>query len=379
MSAVDVSSDWNVFPRYAYITKLDNRTDGEINAALDRLKKHHINGLFYYDVFDSQETPLAGTVEAPAPEWKSLAGQTVTGESLRKTIDGGHQRNMNSFFYNLIFGAYDGYEEKGIQPEWGLYKDGRHMEQDVHDLSGSGWETEKLWMFNPADPQWQEHFVQVHRDLLSVYPFDGLQMDSLGNRNELRYDYYGNEIELDQTYTPFLQKLEEGLDTRILFNPVGGYGLQQMLNSGCFDMAYIEVWPGDCKDYDSLKQIQDQIYGATEGKKGSVIAAYMDYNVMKGEPFNLPGILYTDAVLMASGSSHLELGDTGMLSNEYYPGNSLRISRELEKRLRNYYSFMTAYENCLRGPGLREKTGIRTSATGGWPRRRGKQGMYSPL
>ncbi len=186
MSAVDVSSDWNVFPRYAYITKLDNRTDGEINAALDRLKKHHINGLFYYDVFDSQETPLAGTVEAPAPEWKSLAGQTVTGESLRKTIDGGHQRNMNSFFYNLIFGAYDGYEEKGIQPEWGLYKDGRHMEQDVHDLSGSGWETEKLWMFNPADPQWQEHFVQVHRDLLSVYPFDGLQMDSLGNRRRYK-------------------------------------------------------------------------------------------------------------------------------------------------------------------------------------------------
>lgn len=54
------------------------------------------------------------------------------------------------------------------------------------------------------------------------------------------------------------------------------------------------------------------------------------------------------------GGSHLELGDTGMLSNEYYPGHSLRISAELEKRLRNYYSFMVAYENLLRGTGLVE-------------------------
>ncbi|MBT9775253.1 hypothetical protein GPL15_01860 [Clostridium sp. MCC353] len=364
MSAVDVSSDWNVFPRYGYITKLDNRTDEEIGETLERLKRHHINGLFYYDVFDTQEHPLAGTAQAPKDSWKSLAGQTVTRQSLLKTIQAGHDLNMKSFFYNLIFGAYDGYQEKGISPEWGLYRDARHTDQDVHDLSGAGWETEKLWMFNPADTNWQNHFVESHRELLEAYPFDGLQLDSLGNRNESRYDYSGREIQLDQTYASFLKRVDEELDTRILFNPVGGYGLTQMLNSGCYDMAYMEVWPGDCKDYLSLKKSLDQIYAATKGNKGSVIAAYMNYNVMKGEPFNLPGILYTNAVLTASGGSHLELGDTGMLSNEYYPGNSLRISRELAKRLRTGYSFMTAYENCLRGPGLEEKTGIRTFVEG---------------
>ena len=102
MSAIDVSSDWNMFPRYGYITKLDNRTDREIAETLDRLKKHHINGLFYYDVFDTQEKPLAGTVAEPAVSWKSLAGQTVTRDSLLKTIQGGHDRNMGSFFYNPV-------------------------------------------------------------------------------------------------------------------------------------------------------------------------------------------------------------------------------------------------------------------------------------
>lgn len=363
MSAIDVSSDWNRFPRYGYITKLDNRTKEEITETLDRLNRHHINGLFYYDVFDTQEIPLAGTAEQPAGQWKSLAGQTVTRDSLLRTIGAGHERNMGSFFYNLIFGAYDGYQERGISPEWGLYKDRRHMEQDVHDLSGAGWETEKLWLFNPANEDWQNHFIEQHRELLKAYPFDGLQMDSLGNRNAPRYDYYGQELQLDQTYASFLKRLDEELDTRILFNSVGGYGLSPMLNSGCYDMAYMEVWPGDCKDYLSLKTALDQMYASTKGRKGSVIAAYMDYDVMKGEPFNLPGILYTDAILMASGGSHLELGDTGMLSSEYYPGNSLRISAALEKRLRTWYSFMTAYENCLRGPGLTEQA-ARTFADG---------------
>lgn len=352
MSAVDVSSDWSRFPRYGYITKLDHRTDEEIAATLDRLKKHHINGLFYYDVFDSQDKPLAGSVESPDPEWKSLAGQTVDANSLKQTIAMGHDRNMRSFFYNLIFGAYDKYEERGISPEWGLYRDQRHQDQDSHDLGGSNWETPKLWMFNPANKDWQDHFVAAQRELLQVYDFDGLQMDSLGARGK-RYDYWGNELELDQTYVPFLERLKE-LDTRILFNPVGSYGLQQQLNSGVYDAIYVEVWPGDNKDYFSLKQTLDRIYAVTGGWRGSILGAYMDYNVMKGEPFNLPGILYTNAMMAAAGGSHLELGDTGMLSSEYYPGYSLRISKELEKRVRNYYSFMVAYENLLRGPGLQE-------------------------
>ncbi len=363
MTAIDVSSDWSRFPRYGYITKLDHRTDAEIAENMDQMKKHHINGLFYYDVFDSQDKPLAGSEAQPDPEWKSLAGQTVDAQSMKKTIAAGHALNINSFFYNLIFGAYDKYEERGISPEWGLYKDARHQDQDSHDLGGSNWETPRLWMFNPANPDWQKHFVDVHREFLNVYDFDGLQMDSLGGRGSARYDYWGNELELDQTYVPLLDRLEKELGTRVIFNPVGSYGLQQVLNSGVYDVIYVEVWPGDNKDYLSLKKTLDRIYSVTKGEKGSILGAYMDYNVMKGEPFNLPGILYANAMMTASGGSHLELGDTGMLSNEYYPGNSLRISAELEKRLRNYYSFMVAYENLLRGPGLVE-TGAKTRING---------------
>lgn len=54
----------------------------------------------------------------------------------------------------------------------------------------------------------------------------------------------------------------------------------------------------------------------------------------KGERGRQPGMAVAPAmpVPAAAGGSHLEL----------------------EKRVRNYYSFMVAYENFLRGPGLSE-------------------------
>ena len=98
----------------------------------------------------------------------------------------------------------------------------------------------------------------------------------------------------------------------------------------------------------------DEIYSQNGGKRGTVIAAYMNYDAPKSENFNRPSINYVNAVLMSAGASHLELGDTGMLSSEYYPGNSMQITGRLEQDLRRQYDFLVAYENLLRGTGLTE-------------------------
>lgn len=80
----------------------------------------------------------------------------------------------------------------------------------------------------------------------------------------------------------------------------------------------------------------------------------MNYDAPKSEDFNTPSINYVNSVLMAAGAAHLELGDTGMLSSEYYPGNSMRITSALAQDLRDEYSFQVAYENLLRGTNLVE-------------------------
>lgn len=352
MTGVDVSSDWNVFPRYGYVTKMDRSAD-EVAKALERLKNHHINGLFYYDVFDTQEKPLAGTVENPADTWNTLNKSLAKRQTLLDTIRIGHDLNMKSFFYNLIFGTYDNYEQAGVSPEWGMYCDQRHQEQDVHDISGIGWETEKFWLMNPANRLWQDYYIKVHQELFSVYPYDGIQVDSLGPRGN-RYDYEGNEIQLDNAYVPMLNRLVEELEKKVIFNPVSAYGMEPQLKAVDYDIVYMEVWPSDTPDFAALKEKVDEIYKSNGGRRGTVIAAYMNYDAPKSENFNTPSINYVNAVLMSAGASHLELGDTGMLSSEYYPGNSMQITSSLAEDIRRGYDFMVAYENLLRGTGLTE-------------------------
>ena len=63
--------------------------------------------------------------------------------------------------------------------------------------------------------------------------------------------------------------------------------------------------------------------------------------------FNASSVLQTDAVIMASGGDHLELGEH-MLGKEYFPNSNLAMSTNLTTKLMPYYDFMTAYENLLR-------------------------------
>ncbi|WP_242851366.1 glycoside hydrolase family 66 protein [Clostridium sp. DMHC 10] len=112
---------------------------------------------------------------------------------------------------------------------------------------------------------------------------------------------------------------------------------------------YKEVWPNQCHSYADLKQAIDTSRDLSKNKKSIVLAAYMNYNLGKsGTEFNEPGVRLTDASIFASGGAHIELGDTGMLCNEYFPNKNLSMTPALKKAMRNYYDFSVAYENLLR-------------------------------
>lgn len=352
MTAADVSSDWSRFPRYGYLTKYGEQSDEQIRATLERLNKHHITGLFYYDVTDRHEKPLAGTVEDPDSGWKTLANHYASLSTVQRLIDYGHEYNMNSYMYNLIFGAYDGYGERGLDPKWGIFSDRNAQNQDYHGDFVDAWEAKRLYLFNPADTGWQDYYLKVTKDALQVFNYDGIQVDSLGSRGR-RYDFYGNEVDLAKAYVPLLNRLGEELDTKVIFNPVSGYGMSEMLKDVEYDIVYEEVWPHDGGSYTSLKNAVDYVRNRMDDDKGVVISAYMNYKKNDGA-FNTAGVLLTNATLMASGASHLELGDTGMLKSEYYPGDTLRINDTLTAALRNYYSFSVAYQNYLRNPDFTE-------------------------
>ncbi|MDE7353873.1 MAG: glycoside hydrolase family 66 protein [Acetatifactor sp.] len=352
MSAVEVASDWSRFPRYAYLTRYGSQTDEQIRETLLRLNKHHITGLFYYDVLSRHEKPAAGSVDEPPAGWHTLANSYASYETVSKLISFGHEYNMNSYLYNLIFGAYADYEQSGVKAEWGVYRDPRHEEQDYHGDFPDGWATKRLYLFNPANTEWQDYYLDVTREALAVFGYDGLQVDSLGSRGVL-YDYDGAAVDLKTTYPVLLNRLTDEIGCKVIFNPVSGYGMREILTDTDYDIIYEEIWPGDAPSYGSMKAEVDHLRSLVKAEKGIVIAAYMNYK-KQGGVFNTPGVLLTDAVLMSSGAAHLEIGDTGMLKSEYYPGDTLRIKEDLEKALRNYYSFSVAYENYLRDASWKE-------------------------
>lgn len=355
MTAIDVSSDWNVFPRYAYLTKYGQRSEEETTEILNNLLKYHINGLFYYDHLDRHDKPLAGTVDNPDEKWRNLAQTDTYKSTIDDLIRIGHSMNMKSFSYNLIFGAYADYGKIGVQKEWGLFKDNTHTQQDFYPLPNM-WETSKLYLMDPGNTGWQDYYIQRCRDLLSIFDFDGIQVDSVGARQYTIYDYNGNVVQLDKRYSGMLSRLKSEIGKKIIFNAVSGYGQEDVAANVDLDIMFTEVWPNSNKTYNTLKDAVDTDNRLGGGRKGVVIPAYMDYkrHSQIGE-FGTPGILYTDAAIISSGGDHLELGDTGMLSCEYYPGKTLSMSDDLTKALRNYYTFMTAYENLLRGGGFNEQ------------------------
>lgn len=351
MTAVEVASDWSRFPRYGYLTDYTAKSPEALNAVIDRLNRFHITGLFFYDVMDRHDRPLAGTVEAPDAVWQTLARQNASFSSVKGLIDRGHARGMNAYLYNLLFGAYQDYAAQGVDPAWGLYRDKEATRQDYHGELPGDWETQRIYLFNPANRSWQDHYLKVTKDVLEAFGYDGLQADSLGGRGAL-YDAEGNEVNLAEAYVPLLNRIHDELGTKVIFNPVSGYGSDEMLSRTDYDIMYEEFWESDGKEY---RDLRDEVYRLREkmtDDKGVVLAAYMDRGSF-ADAFNPAGVLLTDATLMASGAAHLELGDTGMLKSEYYPGSTLTVDGTLNAALERYYSFSVAYENVLRDAAFR--------------------------
>ena len=351
MTAAEVASDWSRFPRYGYLTNYTAQSPEALDAAIDRLNRFHITGLFFYDVLDRHDQPLAGTAENPDAAWQTLARQNASFDTVKGLIDRGHARGMNAYLYNLLFGAYQDYAARGIDRSWGLFRDPQAQQQDYHGELPGAWETQRIYLFNPANRYWQDRYLKVTKDALEAFGYDGLQADSLGGRGVL-YDAAGNEVDLAASYVPLLNRLRDELGTKVIFNPVSGYGSEEMLSRTDYDIVYEEFWESDGRDYRDLRNEVYRLREKMADGKGIVLAAYMDRN-SAADAFNPAGVLLTDATLMASGAAHLELGDTGMLKSEYYPSGTLAVGGELNAALERYYSFSVAYENILRDAAFR--------------------------
>ena len=352
-TAVDVSSTWTRFPRYGFLSSFSARSRRVSQAEIDRLKDFHINSLQFYDWQYKHHQPLAGTVPHPAPFWKDIAGRPTSQQTVLDLIHAAQRSGMAAMNYNLLYGAWSGYGDEGVDYHWGLWKNRNGTDQDSFALP-AGWATPTVYLFNPADRGWQNFLFAREADAFAAYPFDGWQVDQLGDRGTV-YDFSGHPLTLWQTFPPFLNAAKSRLHKTILFNNVGSYGLYDTAAHSTEDAVYAECWEwAGQTTYGDLATLIGQM-SAWSGGKGVILAAYMGrsyanrFSDERPGVFNLPGVLLTDATIFAHGGSHIELGDDAqMLNNEYFPDRNLAVPDMLRRTLRHYYDFLVADENLLR-------------------------------
>lgn len=345
--AVDVSSDWTRFPRYGFFSSYGDLSKEQIGRNIETLNRYRINGIQFYDWMHDHQRPLAGTAENPLATWPDLIGRTNYLSTVKGYIDAAHDKGMKTMFYNLAFGALDNAASDGVKEEWYIFRDANHSEKDNHHLDPPF--RSSIYLTNPADPEWQAYLADRHKDVYSVFDFDGYHIDQLGNRGTV-YDYNGNVVTLDETYASFIAAMKQSApDKRLVMNAVSQYAQNHIAKTDV-DFLYTEVWD-ESKTFEQLAQVILDNNAYSENQKQTVLAAYVNYERSNSTGYvNAPGALLANAVIFSFGGAHLELGEH-YLANEYFPNSNLQMKSELREDLIRYYDFLVAYQNLLRDGG----------------------------
>jgi len=358
-TAIDISPDWKIFPRYGYLAHFSANEGADPKSWMADLNRFHINGLEFYDFQYRHDQPLAGTVAHPQPTWNDIAGRTVDGAVVSDFIAQAHRYNMVAMAYNASYGAYEDVFTRSSNPlplRWATWAtaDGPRSAATAKNLplQASGWSTHFLYYMNQNDAGWQRYLFSQMRDLFAVYPFDGWHVDTYGDQGGYALD--GSRVDYIAGFRSFIDHARTDLGKPVVFNTVNALGQDQVARSSA-EFVYSELWD-DHETFASILETAEQVHLARPGG-GVVFAAYVNRNESNDPPlppakqFNAPSVLLCDAAIFASGAAHIELGDGDrMLSSEYFPADTrLAVSPALHTALRHYYDYLTAYENYLRG------------------------------
>ncbi|WP_168120066.1 glycoside hydrolase family 66 protein [Paenibacillus sp. HB172176] len=325
-TAIDVSSDWTRFPRYGYMSEFPSESSTVSDARVKQtIEDYHTNAFQLYDWMWRHENYIKRTGGVIDSSWTDWSGDnTMYWQTIQNLISSMHDYNAAAMPYTMTYAALNDYESiSGVDPEWAMYEDSAHMNPlgfDFVDNDPSTW----LWLFNPADSGWQSHIFAQYRDIMNTAGFDGIHLDQMGERSD-PYDYDGNVIDLDNSFSGFINNLRDNLDANslsdkvITFNNVdgaeNGWAFNDVTKNADYDFTYTEIW-GNANDYIELKALIDKAK-RNNGQKAVVLAAYMNYEENTGtkyeaESATLSGVSTNNDHAGYTGSGFVDgFGDSG--------------------------------------------------------------------
>lgn len=315
-TGIDVSSSPLGYPRYGYLSNFSPDLKPEVLEPIVATlsQDYHVNMFQFYDWFWRHEQLIERDNGNIPATWQDLFGRTNSVQVIHDLIDTVHRYNALAMAYVMIYAAREGYAERTpIQPAWGMFAQPNAKAQLSFDFGALRPGT-ILFLFDPANSDWQAWMASQYADAVQTFEFDGVHIDQLGPRFDVLHGD-GTPLDLPRTFPVFLEAIRARLtasDPRhaactfnIVDGTVDGFAVADVAKSAACDFLYSEIW-FKTNTYADLRRYIEQLREIGRGRP-VVLAAYAQYGEEAGPTYEAEG----EATLAGAGISSNVPGFTG--------------------------------------------------------------------
>ncbi len=307
-------------PVPGFVTTFDA---GTTPGVLGWLRALRCTSVQFYDWMQAYAAPLADT-----DSYADRLGRTHSRTAIQQLTQGCRELGATAQAYAPVYAADPDFAR--TRPEWLLSRsDGEP--QRLGDL---------LEITDPANPEWQRHWLDVYGAAADALGFGGFHLDTYGYPRA-PLDNAGRPVAMDAAYAAFLRAVRVARPADVVsFNQVNGVPRGFEL-AGPPGYRYVEVWPPN----DRWRHLEGLLERSAAGRAApygaaptGVLAIYPP--VWTGDRDGaLRTVVLTEAITVTLGASMLVFGDDqGCLQHPYYP-DFHRLSADERDQVLRWHRF----------------------------------------
>ncbi len=330
-------AEWTRVPRYGFFAiygyegTTPSPSEKYIEKKVADLAKFHINSIQFYDWFE-----LHGNYVPPRKGVYCIKGldNYTDAEKVSEKINHAHKRGMKCMAYVVVYAVADVVFKE--HPEWAL------TNKEGVALPFGNEEFRLQYVYPGREGGWHDYAIDQFVKSMRIFGWDGIHIDQYDSMYKAYWN--GREVDLVKPFIDFVDDTRETIrkvnpKAAVVFNSISKKPLW-LIESSTEDFVYVETWVTP-----SYEDVAGMIRSCRDisGGKAVVLAAYTPENSSK------PTILLLDAVIFANQGFHIEIGEGKcVLTDSYFPLYN-ELSTEVAEALRNYYGYITRYEEYIYG------------------------------
>jgi dextranase len=332
-TAFDIVASCRDSIRYGFLT--DFKKEEEDTSDIAYAVKLHLNTIQFYDWMYRHDSLLPPTEEYQEPLGRDISLQTV-----RNKIEACKKAGIRPFAYGAVYAASkEAYEQN---PEWAFYK------KNGEALTFHDW---LVFMDTSKDSPWYRHIIKEYVQVIRQLGFQGIQMDTYGFPKHAR-NKKGERISLAQTFPDMINEARAAVQqvdktAGVIFNAVNNWPVEYVAKTAQ-DAVYIEIWPPHVTYYQIYELVREAKYlGAGQVVLAAYIEAFRAARTKEGIQAAETSFLLTNAVIQASGATHIVHGEKNGLLRDSYFVNYEKLREEFIPMVRAYCDFTVRYGKIL--------------------------------